>query len=193
MPKKKVVFRLLTEGRPPSINLMHGLSISLRFRNVPTFGRGTIRRFVDNVSEMKKLAGWDFKDILQVAIFTTTFLSPDCSISTATTVHNPCLWGPSAPRSQQRHAGSPVWAHNMACVSETPNSHRQDARPAWGCDKDPHKCNVTVPLGGVRSFSYPGTLKGGWSTWTTCGSACIKGGQPHSQKESKNCPKVEEI
>jgi len=91
MPKKKVVFRHLTGGRPFSINLTHGRSISLRFRDVPTFGRGTIRRFVDNISEMKKLAGRDFEDILQVATFTTTFLSSDRSISTATTVHYPCL------------------------------------------------------------------------------------------------------
>ena len=39
----------------------------LRFRDVPTFGRGTIRRFVNNVSDMKKLAGRDFEDILQVS------------------------------------------------------------------------------------------------------------------------------
>ena len=38
----------------------------LRFRDVPTFGQGTIRRFADNVSEIKKLAGRDFEDILQV-------------------------------------------------------------------------------------------------------------------------------
>lgn len=31
-----------------------------------TFGRGTIRRFSSNVSEMKKLAARDFEDILQV-------------------------------------------------------------------------------------------------------------------------------
>jgi hypothetical protein len=33
---------------------------------VATFGRGTIRRFGNNVSGMKKLAGRDFEDILQV-------------------------------------------------------------------------------------------------------------------------------
>jgi hypothetical protein len=37
-----------------------------RYRMVPTFGRGTIRRFSNNVSEMKKLAARDFEDILQV-------------------------------------------------------------------------------------------------------------------------------
>ena len=37
-----------------------------RFRQVPTFGQFTIRRFHNNVSEMKKLAARDFEDILQV-------------------------------------------------------------------------------------------------------------------------------
>jgi hypothetical protein len=38
-----------------------------RFRMVPTFGHGTIRKFSNNVSEMKKLAARDFEDILQVS------------------------------------------------------------------------------------------------------------------------------
>lgn len=39
-----------------------------RFRLVPTFGRGTIRKFSKNTSEMKKLAARDFEDILQVSM-----------------------------------------------------------------------------------------------------------------------------
>lgn len=42
-----------------------------RFRQVPTFGRFTIRRFHNNVSEMKKLAARDFEDILQVRTLIT--------------------------------------------------------------------------------------------------------------------------
>ena len=37
-----------------------------RFRQVPTFGLDTIRRFRDNISEMKKLAAHDYEDLLQV-------------------------------------------------------------------------------------------------------------------------------
>ena len=33
---------------------------------VPTFGTDTIRRFSNNISEMKKLGARDFEDILQV-------------------------------------------------------------------------------------------------------------------------------
>lgn len=41
-------------------------NLSCRFRQIPTFGTGTIRRFSNNVSQMKKLAARDFEDILQV-------------------------------------------------------------------------------------------------------------------------------
>jgi len=34
---------------------------------MPTFGRGTIRRFHHNASAMKKLAARDFEDLLQVS------------------------------------------------------------------------------------------------------------------------------
>lgn len=40
-----------------------------RYREVPTFGRDTIRKFVHNASGMKKLAARDFEDLLQVCFF----------------------------------------------------------------------------------------------------------------------------
>ena len=40
-----------------------------RFRQISTFGQFTIRRFHNNVSEMKKLAARDFEDILQACKF----------------------------------------------------------------------------------------------------------------------------
>ncbi|KAF9461194.1 hypothetical protein BDZ94DRAFT_826153 [Collybia nuda] len=42
--------------------------INSRYRNIPTFGRETIRKFGTNASEMKKLAARDFEDLLQCAI-----------------------------------------------------------------------------------------------------------------------------
>jgi len=39
-----------------------------RFRQVPTFGRYTIRRFRNNIAAMKKLTGRDMKDILLVRL-----------------------------------------------------------------------------------------------------------------------------
>jgi hypothetical protein len=45
---------------------LHVANLRTRFRLVPTFGTHTIRRFKDNVSELKKLAARDYEDILQV-------------------------------------------------------------------------------------------------------------------------------
>ncbi|KIJ50228.1 hypothetical protein M422DRAFT_245470 [Sphaerobolus stellatus SS14] len=42
--------------------------LNQRYREIPTFGGDTIRRFSDNVSEMKKLAARDFEDILQCSL-----------------------------------------------------------------------------------------------------------------------------
>ncbi|KIO04949.1 hypothetical protein M404DRAFT_142276, partial [Pisolithus tinctorius Marx 270] len=39
-----------------------------RYRQVPTFGRDTIRKFSNNASAMKKLAARDFEDLLQCSI-----------------------------------------------------------------------------------------------------------------------------
>ncbi|PPR08295.1 hypothetical protein CVT24_002453, partial [Panaeolus cyanescens] len=41
---------------------------SSRYREIPTFGQGTIRAFTGNASDMKKLAARDFEDLLQCAL-----------------------------------------------------------------------------------------------------------------------------
>lgn len=45
------------------------LTRKVRYRQVPTFGNGAIRRFKSNASAMKKLAARDFEDLLQVREF----------------------------------------------------------------------------------------------------------------------------
>ncbi|KAJ7214847.1 hypothetical protein GGX14DRAFT_359943, partial [Mycena pura] len=47
-----------------------------RFRKVPTFGRYTIRKFHANVSELKRLGGRDFEDILQCILPVVEGLAP---------------------------------------------------------------------------------------------------------------------
>jgi hypothetical protein len=42
-------------------------NLNKRYRQVPTFGNGTIRRFARNPSAMRKLAARDFEDLLQVS------------------------------------------------------------------------------------------------------------------------------
>lgn len=50
---------------------------NLSFRQVPAFGRSTIRKFPHNVADMKKLAARDFEDILQVSRMNITACSHD--------------------------------------------------------------------------------------------------------------------
>ncbi len=55
---------------PVSLNLfvtyMTLIEDHSRYRLIPTFGRSTIRRVSENTSALKKLAGRDFEDYLQV-------------------------------------------------------------------------------------------------------------------------------
>jgi len=46
--------------------LVISVDTMFRYRQVPTFGRDTIRRFRTNSSEMKKMAARDFEDLLLV-------------------------------------------------------------------------------------------------------------------------------
>lgn len=57
-------------GMPASlcIRTIHLLTSCDSFRQVPTFGRTTIRCFHKNVSGMKKLAARDYEDQLQACI-----------------------------------------------------------------------------------------------------------------------------
>ncbi|KAJ8593117.1 hypothetical protein M405DRAFT_714071, partial [Rhizopogon salebrosus TDB-379] len=65
---KDQLSRILTGGKfsnsVPALRVVD--TNCYRYRNVPTFGRGTIRRFHKNASAMKKLAGRDFEDLSQV-------------------------------------------------------------------------------------------------------------------------------
>ena len=54
-----------------------GFILPIRFRTVPTFGRDSIRRFVSNVSEMKKLGARDYENLLQVSTDLVTCLKDD--------------------------------------------------------------------------------------------------------------------
>jgi hypothetical protein len=61
--------RMVTEFNARYVIVVYFYSTSQnqgRFRQIPTFGQGTIRRFSDNVSERKKLAARNYEDILQV-------------------------------------------------------------------------------------------------------------------------------
>jgi hypothetical protein len=60
--------QFLIAGRSTSFGVLQPADVDglARFREIPTFGNGTIRKFSNNTSEMKRLAARDFEDILQV-------------------------------------------------------------------------------------------------------------------------------
>ncbi|KAJ2913887.1 hypothetical protein MD484_g6527, partial [Candolleomyces efflorescens] len=64
-----------------------------RYRETPTFGRDTIRRFVNNVADMKKLGGRDFEDLLQCSIpaFQNLFL-PKHNLLIQRLLFEMCTW-----------------------------------------------------------------------------------------------------
>lgn len=58
--------------------LIYQLSFFIRFRVIPTFGRDSIRKFRNNVSEMKRLGARDFENLLQVStLFFFVYLNSD--------------------------------------------------------------------------------------------------------------------
>ncbi|KAJ3508461.1 hypothetical protein NMY22_g16610 [Coprinellus aureogranulatus] len=65
------LLRILDLVDPVLIN-----TLNHRFRAVPTFGKDTIRRFSNNVSDMKQLAARDWEDMLQCATFVFEGLLP---------------------------------------------------------------------------------------------------------------------
>lgn len=73
----KILYKSSTRGSCCTCHSYMNLMF-FRFRTVPTFGRGTIRRFVDNVSELKKLAARDYEDLLQVC--STFYPHFECSL-----------------------------------------------------------------------------------------------------------------
>ncbi|KAG2004882.1 hypothetical protein CC2G_007810 [Coprinopsis cinerea AmutBmut pab1-1] len=61
------------------------------YRAVPTYGRNTIRRFPKRVSDMRKLAGRDYEDIIQLPVSTAFF--PKSTILWCWTFYSSLLHG----------------------------------------------------------------------------------------------------
>jgi hypothetical protein len=56
------------KGMTQALVLLDPGLIVCRYRQIPSFSQATIRRFTNNVSQMKKLAARDFEDLLQCSI-----------------------------------------------------------------------------------------------------------------------------
>lgn len=64
----------LNERYAHIVTLTTRLMIVPSFRDVPTFAWDTIRKFANNVCEMKQMAAHDFEDILQVFSFSASLV-----------------------------------------------------------------------------------------------------------------------
>ncbi|KAJ3526631.1 hypothetical protein NMY22_g10092 [Coprinellus aureogranulatus] len=82
-------------------------TLNERYRLVPTFGRGTIRRFSHNASAMKKLAARDFEDLLQCALPVFENLLPEHNTIILDMLFVLCCW----------HAYSKLRLHTTSTIS----------------------------------------------------------------------------
>ncbi|KAJ3574501.1 hypothetical protein NP233_g1725 [Leucocoprinus birnbaumii] len=64
--KAKGVASSFVENLLKPLSLVPTRNLNKRYRLTPTFGQSTIRRFSEDASSMKKLAGRDFEDLLQL-------------------------------------------------------------------------------------------------------------------------------
>jgi hypothetical protein len=100
--------------RPPELHFH-------RYRQVPPFGSHTIRRFTSNCSELKKLAAWDYEDLLQV--YNRTILCLRARANIALVFHT-CFRLPPPRTSQSYHSEVAISAGVLAWISKTPNAYR---------------------------------------------------------------------
>ena len=77
-----------TSGKPLYCLIVVWSLTQSRYREISTFGRGTIRKFATNSSEMKKLAARDFEDLLQVGNHVNLLLTQSINFIT---VRNTCF------------------------------------------------------------------------------------------------------
>ena len=92
----------------------------IRFRSVPTFGRDSIRKFTNNVSELKKLGARDYENLLQVSL---AHYLPKIDWFSLSVLHT-CLWGASTWTTQQRLTRCSVYSSSLARYSQASTTHR---------------------------------------------------------------------
>ena len=97
--------------------------LNKRYRQVPPFGNGIIRRFTGNPSAMRKLAARDFEDLLQVR-------SPWLLDNMAYLIYTVCppgLRGPTSHTKRKHHTQDLIVRPcYMACVCEAQATHGHD-------------------------------------------------------------------
>lgn len=93
-----------------------------RFRQIPTFGRDTIRKFSSNTSEMKKLCARDFEDILQVRDL--CFMLDRMLTRHRIKVCHPCFRWPTGRAPQQHTLATVIFICTLAWPSKASVAYR---------------------------------------------------------------------
>ena len=151
------------------------LTLRKRYRLVPTFGRSTIRRFTSNASELLKLAGRDFEDLLQVRCLALGVCFWDWELL-YDIVHDSGIQRSFWDKATWRPGGrSFVYFLHLACICQTTVTYGINAR---GTKRDYMVFGsnfVAFREGYVHCISYEGTSNGGGGTDVTRGCKGCKG------------------
>ena len=148
----------------------------ISFRQVPTFGRDTIRRFHRNVSEMKRLAARDFEDVLQVRIgFSAIASTVRLTHYGWCIVFHPSLCRTTAWSSQCGCAALAVRALPLARTRQVASAHRRDARYFWQGDKGSGQSHSQLRLEYLSIICDQGVTP--WSRSSTTAPRTAKLGQ----------------
>ena len=96
-----------------------------RYRQVPSFGRDTIRRFSRNVSELKRMAARDFEDLLQVSTLVSDSVcnSDDLWYYHYLVVCHPGLHWPPTTVTWQPSSKTSVYTGALAWASQVTNAY----------------------------------------------------------------------
>ncbi|KAK6974093.1 GLOBIN domain-containing protein [Favolaschia claudopus] len=136
------LIRILHAYSPVSVD-----KLNERFRNIPTFGRSTIRRFHANVSDMKKPAARDFEDVLQLGAQARHFLKTTCEAYTTYEL----------PQEQNRRARRQASKNSKSAANSTATPISK-ARKTWNINtykwhSFPDYPDAVVDVGTTESYS----------------------------------------
>ena len=112
-----------TSGHP-LLYPMHA-HVGSRYRLITPFGKDTIRRFANNASQMKKLAGYHFEDLLQV--WKTTYPLHLHAAEGISTVRSAGAGRPPPCSIQRYNHGSCICDGLLACLCEALATYQMDS------------------------------------------------------------------
>ena len=192
MLRETTEFKPWTQGESQYTDSPHIFTHYIRFRQVLMFRWGIIRHCGNNVSRMKKLAGYNFKDILQIRSF-NVLQSCTMILNLYTCLVNyASLWRPSPPKAQQDCSQSLIQTSNLACVCLATHSHRQHTGHLSNVYKVPHSHSPNIYMRDMPILCNSRTFKGNSGLWITHSSTYCKAGHVLHEGEDECCSQKKE-